>query len=165
MEFLYIILGWLFGLLTSPISFRIERELKRKDLKFAINSELKNLATRLGSVFYKINSHLGTLDKPSLVWVRDVYKKHNSEMLTPGMEKIFEASDEEFKIVISSYKGAENIALSLKTFSLPVMDSLLGDISIFDSAFQRKILELRSKKSKSFCWGRCTSWSICECWC
>ncbi|MEK7604532.1 MAG: hypothetical protein AAB442_01935 [Patescibacteria group bacterium] len=145
MELLYITLGWLFGLLTPPISSRIDRKYKEKDFRFAICSELKNLATRIAGLSFKVHLHLGSLDKPSLRWIGDVYKKYNDGMVTPEMEKIFGASDADFKTVMEKYKASENRSLAIKTFSLPVMDSLLGDIWVFDSQFQREILELRSQ--------------------
>ena len=48
-EALFIILGWLLGLLGAPILLRIEKYYKRKDLKIAIFSELKNLEIRLAA--------------------------------------------------------------------------------------------------------------------
>jgi hypothetical protein len=145
MEFLYVILGWLLGLLTAPISFRIDRGYKQRDHQFAIYSELKNLEVRLASLSFQINTHLGTLDKSSLLWIRDIYKKYGYNSVTPEMEKVFNLSDEEFKVVMNTRKATENISLGFKTLSLPVMDALLGDISIFDMEFQRKLLELRSQ--------------------
>jgi hypothetical protein len=145
MEIIYIILGWLFGLLTSPITVRIDRWYKIKDYKFAISSELKNLSVRLTAVSYKINLHQGTMDKSTFTWIKDIYKKHDETMYHPEMEKILELPDEDFKKVMDSRKAQEKISLGFKTVLLPVTDSFLESVFIFDSYFQRKLLELRSQ--------------------
>lgn len=44
-------------------------------------------------------------------------------------------------------KAAENIILSLKTYSLPFIESILEHLSVFDSKFQRDILEVRDQIS------------------
>jgi hypothetical protein len=149
METLYgilgIIFGWLLGLLTPPISARIDRSYRKKDHKLAINSELKNLEVRLAFLIFNIRSHLGILDKPTLEGIRDIYKKFGFLSIPPEMEKVFELSDDDFKTVMNTKKASANSSLGIKTFSLPVIDALLGDISIFDTDFQRKLLELRSQ--------------------
>lgn len=42
-------------------------------------------------------------------------------------------------------RGAENIGLSLKTYSLPFIESIVEHLSIFNSKFQRDILEVREQ--------------------
>ena len=75
MQTLYIILGWLLGLLGNPIVSRIEKRYKRNDLKKVIFSELKNLKLRLVANFWKIQMHLGEFDKLTLQWINNVYEK------------------------------------------------------------------------------------------
>ena len=143
---LSVILGWLFGLLTQPFSSRIERKYRQKDSKYAIFSELKNLAIRLTFTFFKIQKHLGTIDKQSLQWALKMCQKYdgnNNQTLISSMQEILKKPEKEFQYEINYFKAAENISLSIKTFSLPLTDSLLENISIFDSEFQRKILEIR----------------------
>ncbi len=148
MDIVYIILGWLLGLLTSPLALRIERKYRQKDYKFAIFSELKIFAARSNMVFFKIRKHLGTLDKSSLEWIVKTYKQYdpdiNQELINVTKE-LLETSDEEFENKMNRFKAAENISLGLKTFSLPLTDSLLENISILDSEFQRKILEIKAQ--------------------
>lgn len=145
MEILYIILGWLFGLLTSPISLRIERRYKRKDLQSAISSELKNLAVRLAGMSYKIHTHQETMDKTNLSWVKKIYDMYDSKMVTENMVKILEIPDENFQALMRTQRAQTGGSLGLKTYSLPVLDASLEDISIFDLKFQKNILEMRTQ--------------------
>lgn len=143
-----IILGWLLGLLTKPISSRIERKYIKEDSEFAIFSELKNLAVQLIFTSFKIKQHLGVLDKQSLGWILEMYQKYgadNNKQLISSTQEILNKSDDEFEKGINHFKAAENMSLSLKTFSTPLIDSLLKNISIFGSEFQRKILGIKAQ--------------------
>lgn len=152
MELLYIILGiilgWLLGLLTQPIVTQIERVYKRKDFRFAIVSELKNLVVRLAANFYKIGVHLGTLDKQSVRWVMEMYQKYSvdhKQQMFLAAKQLLEMDDQEFQSALSARKAADNISLSLKTFPLLFIDCSFDIVSVFDSEFQRKILEIKAQ--------------------
>jgi hypothetical protein len=147
-EALYIMLGWLFGLLSQRIVTRIERHYKRNDLKKAIFSDLKNQAVQLTAVYSKIQMHLGLSDKESLSWVKNIHKKYRDDCprrVLETMEKLLQAPDEQFKIATNLLKIEDNISLSLKTYSLPFIESISEHLSIFEPEFQRKILEIQSQ--------------------
>lgn len=149
MEILYVFLGWLLGLLAQPISSWIERWYKRKDFRLAIFSELKNLAVRLNMIFFKIQKHLGTLSKESLQLILDTYKTYdadsNQTTLFSSAEEMLKTPDQEFAVEMNKFKAPDNMSLGLKTFSLYFIDSALGNISVFNSEFQHKILEIRAQ--------------------
>lgn len=150
MEILYTFFGWLLGLLSQPIVSRIERHYKCKDIKIAIFSELKNLLVRLAATYSKIQTHLGVQDKESLRWLKTIYLKYRVECpqnVLEAMDKVLQASDENFKTVANLLKAKENAALGLKTYLLPFTDSVLDSLSIFDPKFQRDILEIRAQVS------------------
>jgi len=147
---LLIILGWLFGLLGAPIVSRIERRHKRNDLKAAIFSELKYLAVKLAAACQKIQMHLGVRDKSTLFWVKGIYEKYRTDVpknVLEAMNKVLQAPDEHFNIASSFLKAPDNVDLSLKTFSVPFIESILADLSVFDSEFQSGIFEIRDQIS------------------
>ena len=123
-----VILGWLLGLLSQPIVSRIERHYKREDFRKAIFSELKTLGTRLAATCYQIQSHLGMRDKEALRWVKSVYEKHKTDCpkgVIEAIDKVLQASNEQFSAVADFTKAPKNIYLGLKTFSVPLIDSIL----------------------------------------
>jgi len=147
-EALFIILGWLLGLLGVPIVSRIEKYYRRKDIKKAIFSELKNTEIRLAATYYKILMHLGIRDKSSLSWLKNIYEQHRADCpkdILEAMEKILQAPDGQFNAVTSFLKAADNMSLGLKTFSLPFTESILEHLSVFDTEFQKDIFEVRDK--------------------
>lgn len=148
MGILYTIFGWLLGLLSQPIASRIEKYYKRGDVKTAIFSELKNLLVRLASTCMKIEAHLGTKDKESLRWLKAIYEEYRIEChqeILDAMEKIIQAPDEQFKVVVQYLKAGEDQGIGLRGFSLPFTDSILENLSVFDPKFQSDILEIRTQ--------------------
>jgi len=151
-EALYVILGcilgWLLGLLSQPIVSRIEKYYKRNDLKTAIFSELKNLKIRLAAGCYEIQSHLGFSDKETLKWVKSVYEEHRTDCpqgVLQSINKMLQVPEKQFTLLTSLFKAEENVSLNIKTYSLSFIDSILEHLSVFDSEFQRHVLEVRAQ--------------------
>lgn len=147
-EVLYITLGWLFGLLSPAIALRIERGYKRKSLKIVIKNELSNLSFRLAGSYYLIQTHLGNKDKSSVAWVKSIYEKHKEDCprrILEGIDKLLETSEVQFEALQNIMKAKEGIGLGLKNFSLPFTESILENIEIFDSKFQKDILNVRDQ--------------------
>lgn len=147
-EAMFIILGWLFGLLSPTLVSRIERRYKRNDLKIVIKNELKNLSFRLAGSYHLIQIHLGNQDKSSLAWVKSIYSKHKENCpmaVLEGIEKLLEVPDQQFAVLRDAIKAKENVGLGLKNFSLPFTESILENIGIFDSRFQMDILNIRDQ--------------------
>lgn len=145
-EALFVILGWLFGLLSPAVVSEIGKGYKRKSLKIVIKNELNNLSFRLTGSYYLIQTHLGIKDKSSVAWVKRIYEKHKEdcpEDILEGLDKILKFPEEEFKALQNVFKATENIGLGLKKFSLPFTESILENIEIFDSKFQKDILNIR----------------------
>lgn len=94
--------------------------------------------------------HLGDKDKSTLKWVKSIYKKYKADCLRStleAIEKLLQIPAGQFEILTSLSKAAKNISLDLKTFSLPFTESILESLSVFDSKFQRNILEVRAQSS------------------
>jgi hypothetical protein len=148
MEIIYIILAWLFGLLASPIVSRIERIYKRKDLQMAIFSELEYLAVLLTTSRYLIQAHLGITDRDSLNDMKRIYEKCGVDCpkeVLAKINKMLELNDEQLRQLLAHKKADQSTSIDLRTHSLPFIESILGDMSVFDSKFRRNILEIRSQ--------------------
>ena len=151
-EILYIFLGWFLGLFTKTIATRIESHYKRNSYKIAIFSELKNLSVRLCTTYYHIQQHLGKLDKSSLRWVKTMLEKYGGnevylKNIVDGINRLLQYPDNQLNSAIISYNATETKYLTLKTFLLPFSVLIIDNISIFDSKFQRDILEVRTQIS------------------
>lgn len=147
-EAMLIILGWLFGLLSPVIVTRIGRHYKRNDFKIVIKNELENLLLRLAGSCYLIQTHLGNKDKSSLAWIKRIYDKYKEDCpksVLGAIEKLLEIPDQQFNALQDAMKAKENVGLGLKSFSLPFTESILENIGIFSSKFQKDILNIRDQ--------------------
>lgn len=147
---LYIVFGWLLGLLSPPIASIIEKHYRKNELRKALYSDLKNLIVRLASSCQAIEVHRGTRNKESLVWILSIYEKYRADTpqtIITNINKLLQATDEDFENLNSFMKGEDGIGLNVKPFSMPFLESVLGDLFLFNVEFQRRILEVRSQIS------------------
>ena len=144
-EFLYITFGWLLGLLGNPVITKIENHYKRKNIKVGIFSELEILCVRLAASCYRIQMHLGTRNKESIIWIKTIYRKYRTgcpEDVIEALDKMLKVPDEQFNAFVEQTKAETDVGLKLKTFSMPFTESVMGQLGIFKSEFQRKIFEV-----------------------
>lgn len=145
MEVLYIILGWLFGILSPGITNRISDYYKKIYLQRIIISELKDLKKRLVLLPYNIRSNYGAFDEELLAWTikqeveefksfTDAYENMNSK--NKGDSKIF-------LNYCNTLKLRENPAFHFKKMSTSTIDSNLMNFGILDNKFLEKLLEIK----------------------
>ena len=144
-KIIYITFGWLLGLLGPIIVSLIQKYYRSKDIKNAIFSELKNLVVRLAASCNIAQSHLGIQDKDTFKWLKDIYEKYRSDCpqdILESMNKMLQTPSELFNVAVNFTKAEENVGISLKKFSVPFIESNMESLSLFESKFQREILEV-----------------------
>ncbi|MCK5580315.1 MAG: hypothetical protein KAJ18_03490 [Candidatus Omnitrophica bacterium] len=144
---LYLVLGWLGAILSQIIIWWNVRCHKKRDACLLLFSELRDIASRLIATYSKIQIHLGEHDKEALTW-RSVMSKKYADKQTWAIfkefdEKIKSATDEEIKLASQILKADGEISLSLKEYQLFSSNYILENLSLFDSAFQKKILDIK----------------------
>lgn len=127
-----------------------QKKSDRKILKVAIFSELKNLKIKLVGACYLIQMALGDSEaRVTLRWLKNIYEKNLTgdwpKELLEAMDKIQEIPDELYNTLAGSFKASKDSCLNIKKYSLPFIESVSGQLSIFDSGFQRAILEIRDQ--------------------
>ena len=154
MEAVYIILGWLFGVLTPSITNRISNHYEKDKLQRIIVEDLKDLKKRLVFLPYKINSDYGTVDKELFIWIKEQtqnFKELESDfeskkLLKDDFAKINSKSDKEsIKYIeqLNCLGKKDNPAFHFKKMTTSVIDSNLINIGMLDSKFLAKLLEVK----------------------
>lgn len=64
-----VIMGWLFGVLSTPLVMYLTAIVERRRFQAVLNEELREVRFRLAAIIYPLKSHLGQLDRASLEWV------------------------------------------------------------------------------------------------
>lgn len=141
MEILYIILGWLFGLLSPSIVEKILEKSKRENLKKIIFNDLNELKKRLAPLPYMVYPKYGKLDKKTFNWL-----KINSGIdFEEGLEKLAKAGHTENDMLdYLNVKGLkENTITYFKKMHLFATDSHIMNFDLIDNSLVEKILEVR----------------------
>ncbi len=148
MSILYLILGWLSGIISPGIVERIRRARRRRDLVRSILSELSDLEYMMASVAYLMRGKLATVTDEFLDWFMPIVARYDGPGKPKGLEealvksrKISEQQRREFYLL----KQDEGRGLTLKQYSLPFLQSVSNELPICSLDFQRRILHVKGR--------------------
>lgn len=142
-QLLYILFGWLLGLLSPGIVERIRRRYRQADLVAAVISELRELQYIMGFVAYQTRSRLGLVTDGFLDWLLPIVRSYEG----PGGDpKVVQAmvecrrelsEDQRRQVHLATAKPGT--APGFKEYRLPLLLALAGEISICPLEFQRRV--------------------------
>jgi hypothetical protein len=150
MKLLYLILGWLFGLLSPLIVNLIRRAYSKKELFNAIRTEIKECQIRVLYVTNLLGFRCGKFDKEFLNWCLSYFQNYKGvESIEDAIESIeyfLSVKDEDIENVLALKRAMEkNHGLSLKKFYLPFLDSKIDEVSFFNIELQNIIYDIKSR--------------------
>jgi hypothetical protein len=150
MELLYIILGWLLGLLSPLIINQINKSYSKKELFDSIKTEIKDCQIRVILVAELLNFRFGKYDKKHLKWclsyLQDYQGTEPTEDIIKQINRFIKYNDEDLKNAIALKRQEKKESnLNLKKFHLPFLDSKISEISFFSIELQNIIYEIISK--------------------
>lgn len=143
-----VLFGWLLGLLGPPIVDRIRRSYKREEVKIALLTELYELRFTMAAFVFRVRQHLGTIDHDMLDWLLPLFEEYRGGEADPkALEQLRTAHQLPSSALQAGNinKSALGIGLSLKTYSLPLLQAQVSNLSILPPTFQQEILDLHSK--------------------
>ena len=145
---LFILLGWLLGMLSPIILDTIRKRQNISEFRAALKTEVHELRYRLACVTYMVQLKYGKVNKKLLTWIKpilDDYKGLNPvNDIRNSIEKQLAMTDEQLKEFAKLGKAAPEVGLSLKKFHLPLLDSRISFISSLDAALQNQLLEVKT---------------------
>lgn len=150
MEILYILFGWLLGLISPIVTDKMRKHFQLKEVKKAFVVELNGLAKRLIASSFQMTSRIGHFDASFLHWFIPLYNKYNKVSSDPEfpkeLENVILKEHKDFvqqwdKRLKSFYKGG----IGLKKYSLPYIRSRMHELQHFDSNFSVQILNILGK--------------------
>ena len=150
MEVIYILFGWVLGILSPVIVDYISRSYSKKILRKTITSELKDVKIRLVLLPLRVNSHYGTVKKSLFKWISEQTQNFNDlesqfdeeinlEVLNSMIEK---TSTEDLEAYYSTLKR-DKPAFHFKKMTISIMDSNLMNIGILDNELLTKLLDVK----------------------
>jgi hypothetical protein len=146
---LFLLLGWLFGLLSPIIIDEIRRRRSLKQAKIAILSELTEVHFKLASTAYIIAKSFGKWDRKFLIWLKAIMDSYTGQYADQGINKhineLLALSDKELAKTAKLAKAHAFKALALKEFQTPVLDTQIRTLSMFSSDLQNLLIEIKAQ--------------------
>lgn len=150
-ELLYLLLGWLLGLISPRIIDSIQAKYFRRDLARAIRSEAEDLQYRVAIMSFLLASKYGELSREYLVWLKPKLLRYEGNEPVESIRKLAEtlhaAPDDQLVVLAAHMRAEEGKGLSLKTFSASLIEASLGSILHFSPEYQRRVHEFRNQLS------------------
>ena len=142
-------LGWFLGLLTLIFSGFIKRFYQTKEIKIGICNELNEVKLRIAMAVYVLSPRFTPYTKELLTWLQPFLEEYDrlytGKKLAERNKKLLNLSDDEFKRLSDHMLEKPESSSYLKTYSLPFFESHMGSLGIFDTRFQRRLIEIRTQ--------------------
>lgn len=120
---LYVVLGWLLGLLGPRLLEAMQKPYRRTEIKKSVFLELKDLQCKLGMVAFLVASRAGTADRSLLLWVEPILRSYQGFYADPSvgerMQSLARLSDQELLALFKTQQPSAR-GLFLKRYSLPL---------------------------------------------
>lgn len=145
MKFDEIILGWLLGLLGTPLVMYLNAVVDRRRFNDALVEELREVRFRLVSMVYVLRSHLDALDKSKLKWIISEIELYPSGTERDNILKLVKSLDALNDAELNSYILANkkpNHTKATTSISIPYLNSRLEMIGLLSSSKQRSLVNL-----------------------
>lgn len=150
MDVLYILLGWLLGILSPAIISKISNHYKKIAIQKVITEELKDTKKRLTGIPLKIYSSYGDLSIEHFEWLKRETNNFNdliSDEEEDEKEKYQKLLKEDIKLenvvkLFNINSATDNPAFHFKKIELGVINSNQINFEMLGNNFLTKILEI-----------------------
>ncbi|MBI5471861.1 MAG: hypothetical protein HY961_05900 [Ignavibacteriae bacterium] len=143
----FVLLGWLLGLLSPLIVDTIRKRIEVSEICTALREELSELRYQLALLVYLIDNHFGKFDRSNLEWFKSAIQSykgvHEVEIFRSAVEKFLKLSDEQLTTLAADGKAPPEKTLSLKKYSVPLVDAKITSLYSLDPKTLGHLLELK----------------------
>jgi hypothetical protein len=150
-ELLYLLLGWLLGLIGPRIIDSIKAKYSRRDLCAAIRVEAQDLQYRVAITSFLLAQRFGGVTREYLEWLKPKLAKYQGnepvESIRKFVETLLAADDNQMQGIINHMRAEEGVGLSLKRFSASLIESSLVTLHNFPADYQNYVHEFRNQMS------------------
>jgi len=144
----FLVLGWLFGLLSPNVVDHIRRPYVRRELIGSILAELDEMRYTMASVAYAVKDHLFESSDEFLDWLLPVVRAYegprSSLQLAPTIEQL-RAVGESARLAMLRARAVPGRGLGLKEYGLPFTNAKASDMRICSLDFQRAVFSISGK--------------------
>jgi hypothetical protein len=140
---LYLIIGWVMGILSPIIADGIKARREAAQIKTSVAVEMRELLTKLAPSAISLAIKLGKLDRQLLLWHKSIAE------ITDGIETnitdmLLTLPDENIALAAKS-KYDPDRSLSLVKYNTPVLDAHLAKLAIFSKNTQNNLMKIKGR--------------------
>jgi hypothetical protein len=148
-QVVFLLLGWLLGILSQSIADGIKKEKLNSEIKQAILSELHELQMGLSLVCYTLAMQTGRYDRSFLQWHKRILEgyKGPTDVAVPiaATNQALQLTDPQIAALAAKFINKPGVSLGLKSFDTPFLKFHLGQIGAFPVRLQAHLLEVVSR--------------------
>ncbi len=143
----FIVLGWLLGLLSPHIIELISKPYRRSLIRESLLIELKDLRSNLAALAYLFVHQTGGLNREFIEWTQVMLgdKRNPGRELTAaeGLGGFLNFTDEQIQAVSHAVADPRRY-LTIHRFAVPFLAAHVTSLSLFSAEFQRLALEIQA---------------------
>lgn len=150
MEIIYIILGWLFGILSPGIIDKIAKSRKKEGLRRMFIHDLKDIKGRLVLIPFQVYSGYGNLDEETFNWVKEQTNDFEEIDSDKDVQKHIKDLKEKvrldwnrFKDYMNKTSEKNNPAWNFQKMHTNIIDSNIMHFELLEDDFLTKVLEIK----------------------
>lgn len=147
----YIVVGWLFGLLSPRIIDAIQLKYRRRSIANAVAAEAKDLQYRLAISSFLVAQRYGKVTRDYIIWLKPKLDQYTGNEPSKPIKELVSslkgADDQTFSNMVAVGRAEEGLGLSLKRYSASFIESHLSDFASFPMHYQRWLHEFRNHLS------------------
>jgi len=143
---LSLVVAWLFGLLSPGIVRSIERRYQAKEIRSGILAELGRLRHTIALVAFRLRARAGTLDSEFLTWFGSVFENDDKSDDDGEWREAYRRLLQLPPAQLNNSPLGKSLAGQAPRpvpYTLPYLDSQLGNLSLFPIDLQRRLMEVR----------------------
>jgi hypothetical protein len=145
-----LVVGWLFGLLSAPITEAINKWRVKAELRAALLTDMKSLGYRMAHVVYMFEERYGTWDRAVLERLLPVLERYQptdgGTSLDAGVRTLLRADDAKLAVSLAARRqDALGQGMSVKEYRLRILEAHVGELRLFGSVVQRRLLEVAAQ--------------------
>jgi len=144
-EIMAVIIGWLLGILSTPLVIYISGEVERRRFKDVLKEELREVRFRLALSAYQLRLHLRKIDRSFLEWMVVEMNAYTNDPLRNStlevVRSMLRLSNEDLLAINSELRNPVGTK-SFPKVILPYLSSKTEAIALLCSAQQKELVNL-----------------------
>lgn len=145
MDLFSVILGWLLGVLSTPLVMYLTATVERRRFKNVLQEELRETRFRLTALIFSLRNHLGTIDRSTLQWIVSELESYpqrpERDKLLEGTQRLNELTDAQLTALATRPRDPLGTKAVSKVVT-PYLSAKLDSIGLLCADKQKDLVNL-----------------------